>query len=273
MTAEIKGEFNKNKPGKYEIEVIVKDLNNNETRKIFTIEVIELKRINFKVSTNYLPSDSPTSDKVSKKILENFKKGQAETIFRWDEGYDATSLYHGTYWFSEHYLGAGAWDEIEFLVDYYYSPEEVKITITNFAKAQKYYNKKKSDNTEYKKKIYNIMSNMNLYTTQEDMVQQINNYIVNNITYKLTNDLNMATLLRTKKGKCWHYAMLFRDMCYAVGIKSAYVEGYAYGDHHAWNYVIIDGKKYYFDTTLNDSMKTNKWSFVSEATLRKTHSW
>lgn len=273
LKPQIKGTFDKDKIGIYKIEVSAIDKNNNISKKEFEIEVVELKRVKFYINTNNMPTvfSYTTSNRIAKKINANFKNGVNKTIFRFDEGYSENEMYNGTKTFSDVYLGKEAWDEIEFLVTK--NKEQIEVTIVQFDSAKKYYQKQQNKLSTYKTQVYNALSKMNLYTTQEDMAQQINNYIVKNFSYKLINIIDVPYFMQNKQGKCWHYAMLFRDMCKAVGLNVRYIEGYAYGEYHAWNSIIINGETYYFDTTLNDTMNTNRFSLISREVLLKTHSW
>lgn len=273
LEPKINGTFDKNKIGTYKIEVISTDKNNNVSKKEFEIEVVELKKIKFNINTNAMPTVSSysTSNRIAKKIHNNFKNGINKTIFKYSDGYSEDEMYNGTKTFSDVFLGRDAWSEIEFLVTK--NKEQIEVTIIQFEEAKKYYQKQQNKISTYKSQVYNALSKMNLYTTQEDMAQQINNYIVNNFSYKLINVIDVTYFMQNKQGKCWHYAMLFRDMCKAVGLNVQYIEGYAYGEYHAWNSIVIDGKKYYFDSTLNDTMHTNKFSLLTKEALSKTHSW
>ena len=126
----------------------------------------------------------------------------------------------------------------------------------------------------YRSYIKNALYGMNLNCTDKEMVDQINAHIVRNFSYSMTNDKLMSSFTDNKIGQCMHYARLFSDMCKAVGISCSYIEGYADGEYHAFNSVTIDGQKYYFDVCWNDEGGSqNAYSWLSEAQLRKTHSW
>lgn len=268
LTPNVKGDFDKNKLGTYTIEVSAVDINNNTTKKEFQIEVVKDRRVKFSINTNAMPSlQMTTTNKIALKILDNFKKGVNKTTFTNPDG----NMYEGTKIFSDTYLGKEAWANITFLVTK--QDGVITVEIIEFDEAKKYYKKRQDSFSSYKSQVYNALNKMNLYTTPEDMAQQINDYIVKNFSYKLINVIDVKYFMNTKQGKCWHYAMLFRDMCRAVGLNVSYMEGYAYGEYHAWNSIIIDGEKYYFDTTLNDTLKTNRFSLATKNTLSKTHSW
>lgn len=127
----------------------------------------------------------------------------------------------------------------------------------------------------YRNTITNALKKMNLNCSDEEMVYQINNWIINNITYKSTNNVNYWEIFSTNKnkGQCYHYAFLFNDMCRAVGIESEYVTGTANSSKengsHAWNKVKINNKWYYIDVTWNDSNNPNKY-YLSQ-NLWSTH--
>lgn len=130
------------------------------------------------------------------------------------------------------------------------------------------------DKVIYRDTIVNALRGMNLYCSDKEMVNQINSWIINRLSYKITNNHNYWEIFSVNgsKGQCYHYSKLFNDMCRAVGIKATYEEGVAKGDSHAWNTVTINGKKYYFDVTWNDSYSNHtQWSWVDKATFSKTH--
>ena len=101
----------------------------------------------------------------------------------------------------------------------------------------------------YKAEIKRALSGMNLNCSNEEMVRQINLYISKNYSYKII-DGRPIDMIKNYEGQCMHYAMLFNNMCAAVGIDMDYVVGKieVAGDH-AWNRGVFDGQMYYFDLT------------------------
>ena len=102
----------------------------------------------------------------------------------------------------------------------------------------------------YRSAIYNICSSMNLYTTDEDLVNQIFDYVCNNFSYSLTHQ-SMLHCINTHTGQCYHLATVFKDMCSAVGITN----NYAATPSHVWNYVTVNGITYTFDPTAQTAWK------------------
>lgn len=100
---------------------------------------------------------------------------------------------------------------------------------------------------------------LNLNTTDEDLVNQINQYICTAFDYEVTHS-SMPAFIQNKRGQCWHYAKLFADMCNTCGIEAWKEQTTA----HAWDAVRIDGKVYWFDPTRNDTCgNTSKYSWLS----------
>ena len=105
----------------------------------------------------------------------------------------------------------------------------------------------------YRKELKRALESMNLNCSNEEMLNQINDYLCENYSYKITNGAT-HTFVSDGCGQCMHYALAFNDMCKAVGIEMQYVEGEAKnGGYHGWNMATFDGIKYYFDVTWNDT--------------------
>lgn len=108
----------------------------------------------------------------------------------------------------------------------------------------------------------NIKAN---FKTDSDRVRAIYVWLASNIEYDVANmyALNayesrqdkMAKALRTKKGICEHYAVLFNDLCEKCGVKSYIIGGYTKqngrADYipHAWTAARLDGEWFLFDPT------------------------
>lgn len=125
----------------------------------------------------------------------------------------------------------------------------------------------------YRDTIVSALKGMDLICTDREMVEQINDWICKKLSYKVTHGEHYEIFsVYNYKGQCYHYAMLFNDMCRAVGIKSSYITGYA-SEYHAWNSVVVNGTTYYFDVTWNDqgSYSSDAWSWMSKSEFSKTH--
>ena len=59
-------------------------------------------------------------------------------------------------------------------------------------------------------------------------------------------EVNFA--LTYKKGVCFNYSLLFKELCCAFGVNCYYAGGTA-GGLHAWNIVEVDGTYYQVDPT------------------------
>jgi hypothetical protein len=89
------------------------------------------------------------------------------------------------------------------------------------------------------------------------VVKRIHDWIVDSIAYDFTADTDVYGLLKTKRTNCTGYSYLFQEMAGFAGIKADVVFGfsrtYLYPDgrqgDHAWNVVLINGKRYLVDTT------------------------
>lgn len=107
--------------------------------------------------------------------------------------------------------------------------------------------------------------------SDEEKVEKIYQYIVNNIEYdyakisQLTSDYlpEIDNTLVDNKGICYDYASLFAAMLRSVGVPTKLVKGYApdVKEYHAWNEVYIGSKEQWvtIDTTVDAQYtKANK---------------
>ncbi len=90
--------------------------------------------------------------------------------------------------------------------------------------------------------------------TDEEKIQAITYYVINNYHYKITkvgesNDRPLSSTLENGGGVCASYAYLTNVLLRKAGINSYEVvtENKLLG--HAWNLVEVDGKYYYLDAT------------------------
>lgn len=110
--------------------------------------------------------------------------------------------------------------------------------------------------TKYRNEINRALSSMNLYCSNDEMIKQINNYICETYSYKVINGSSFD-IIENYEGQCMHYALLFNNMCAAVGIDMDYIEGNTTRGPHGWNRGTFDGHIYYFDITWNDPLGSN----------------
>lgn len=305
----IEGKINSEKPGEYKIKVIAEDFNKNVTTKDFVVLVKEKTKQDEKqpVSNNASNNSNTTSISSLKKQHYINSNKIIKTQFDYNEYYDWNSyvkIYRDMIMNSNdgklHYIDTASFALVDFdlvaegYLEYESSdifiyengnvvvykdkegeyiqirPDRLDIVKNAIKKREEEYSKHR---IIYKNTIVNALKGMNLYCSDKEMVEQINQWIIKNITYKVTNNRDYFELFSVNgyKGQCYHYALLFRDMVKAVGINVTYEEGISKGDSHAWNTVTIDGKKYCFDVTWNDSYGDNRWSWVNPKEFAKTH--
>ena len=103
------------------------------------------------------------------------------------------------------------------------------------------------------------------FATDKDKSRAIFIWVASNIEYDIENmfainfyekkEEKITKPLRTRKGICENYALLFTDICIKSGIKSFVIEGYTkqngFTDYipHAWNAALIDSSWVFFDPT------------------------
>ncbi len=98
--------------------------------------------------------------------------------------------------------------------------------------------------------------------TDKSCVQEFYQWIIENIEYDYELDgiyqyENISKTLRTKKGICFDYALLFAAMCRSRNIRCHVVDGYLKSDpssKHTWNRVYFDGRWWNVDAT-NDAAR------------------
>lgn len=113
----------------------------------------------------------------------------------------------------------------------------------------------------YRAQVAALLSSINLYGSDAQIVDRINSLISARSNYVITNDPGMSGFINSGSGQCYHYAHLFTDMCNAAGIPASYAEG----NNHAWSYVTVNGRTYMFDPTNCDvtgDLGTYSWVAV-----------
>jgi len=100
---------------------------------------------------------------------------------------------------------------------------------------------------------------------KEDQIRAVYSWITSNIEYDIENmfEINiqekkedkLSKVLKTRKGICEHYALLFYNICKEIGIKSYIIDGYAKQNGvvnntpHSWSAAYINDEWYLFDPT------------------------
>lgn len=111
------------------------------------------------------------------------------------------------------------------------------------------------------------------FSTEKDKVRAIFIWVASNIQYDMDNmfainfyearEEKIAKPLRTRKGICENYAVLFNDICSKTGIKSYVIEGYTkqngFTDYipHAWCAALVDSNWFMFDPTWGSGYVSN----------------
>lgn len=91
--------------------------------------------------------------------------------------------------------------------------------------------------------------------TDEEKIQAITIYVIDNYKYKITkflesNDEPLTSMFENKGGVCASYAYLVNVLLRKAGIESYEI----ISDIHAWNVIQLDGKFYYLDATNIDQI-------------------
>ncbi|MFV8377260.1 transglutaminase domain-containing protein [Flavobacterium sp. LB3R33] len=126
------------------------------------------------------------------------------------------------------------------------------------------------------------------FKTETDRIRAVFYWTASNISYDVANMFTVnfneteqekiAKTLRTRKGVCIHYAVVFNELSQKTGIQSYIIDGYTkqngkVGDlAHAWTAAKIDKKWYLFDPTWGSgyvnngrfSKKINNYYFKAE---------
>lgn len=108
----------------------------------------------------------------------------------------------------------------------------------------------------------------------------LHDWLCDHITYEYNDeDQNIYGALVQGRCVCAGYAHAYMYLLNQVGIKAEYLRGNAVtsdgGGPHAWNSVILDGERYYFDVTWDDSDEDNStnyfWFGVTLAEFSPSH--
>lgn len=302
----LSGEVNKNKVGKYSIEVKAVDNNGLSTSKSFVVEVLpkpvptatpvptkKPSTVSNSVSNSVQETVAPVTDTVTEEVEEqsqvvsnSYSHGinmSAVPYYRFstskrDEVLKCFRENTNQFWNMEtgdvmdvisKYLNIA--DTIYFTI---YPTDTGKYLVMDEDKFTFYKEKVAEQDAgfaRYRSSVSSYLGSLNLNTTDRNLVNQINNFIVNNFSYVQTEDY-LYTFTDNKIGQCVHYANLFKDMCNAVGIPCSLVEGSLRGIGHTWNVVTVEGVQYYFDVSGNDTGGNGNYSWMSSSQM-SGYSW
>ncbi len=111
------------------------------------------------------------------------------------------------------------------------------------------------------------------FKTETDKIRAVFYWTTSNISYDVANMFTVnfneteqeqiAKTLRTKKGVCIHYAVVFNELSQKTGIQSYIIEGYTKQNGkisdlaHAWIAAKVDKKWYIFDPTWGSGFVNN----------------
>lgn len=111
------------------------------------------------------------------------------------------------------------------------------------------------------------------FKTETDKIRAVFYWTASNISYDVANMYSVnfnetvqekiAKTLKTKRGVCIHYAVVFNELSQKIGIQSYIIEGYTKQNGkvsdlaHAWTAAKIDKKWYVFDPTWGSGYVNN----------------
>lgn len=111
------------------------------------------------------------------------------------------------------------------------------------------------------------------FKTDNDKIRAVFFYTASNLSYDVANMFTVnieetpqdriLKALKTKKGICWDYALIFNELANSVGIKSILIQGYTKQNGkvdilgHAWCASRIENKWYLFDPTWGSGYVNN----------------
>lgn len=90
--------------------------------------------------------------------------------------------------------------------------------------------------------------------TDYEKALYLHDYLCKTVIYDENYSADEAyTALIYGRADCGGYADAYRRLLLGVGIRCGFVTGYAGGDSHAWNMIMLDGKCYFTDVTWDDN--------------------
>ncbi|MBO5701564.1 MAG: transglutaminase domain-containing protein [Clostridia bacterium] len=106
--------------------------------------------------------------------------------------------------------------------------------------------------------VYDILSAFEA-GSKEHLINQVFSFLAGHISYDGSQP-DATVALKTGRGSCNAYPILFKIMLGELGIESEICIGYAYtGAYHAWNRVNLGGTDIYYDLTFYLSTKSKKY--------------
>ncbi len=105
-----------------------------------------------------------------------------------------------------------------------------------------------------------------------EKVKTVHDWIINNTTYDLSfadASQNIEGLIYNHTAVCAGYSKTFDYFMEVLDIPCDYITGYAKGESHAWNRVMLDGQWYYIDVTWDDPVY--RYNGVRKEVCRDTY--
>lgn len=117
----------------------------------------------------------------------------------------------------------------------------------------------------------------------KNVLSEFHKYITANVVYDwnklptLKPDYvpNIVETFKTNKGICYDYSSLLASFMRSNGFPTRLVKGYtnAVEGYHAWNEVLIDGKWYIIDSTVDAGLKVPAMKFKEEKDYKKVNDY
>ncbi len=122
------------------------------------------------------------------------------------------------------------------------------------------------------KTVDEAISKISLFKEDVDKARAVYNFVASYMTYELypeliankpvpidrqTAKVSLPISIKTRKGVCYDYAVLYEYICEKVGLECAVVSGIVkenWNARHGWNVVTIDSKMYILDVTYADNV-------------------
>lgn len=254
----IVGNIDYNSLGRYNVKVVAEDCNGNITEVDLVVNVVdyvEVKQYNTeKLSVN---KDIGLFGSEYKSIVSNIKYG-VNTFSESDKGRLKEVI--------NSYLGINS---VEYI---HYGVSSIKFSDEDFLVIQERLSSIEMYERQYEDYIVSIAEKLSDVNTEMVLVNKVNSYIVNNFSYEITN-LPQYSFVESGVGQCYHFSLLFKDICNALGLEAGYVSGKYQEKSHAWNSVLINGNLYYFDVTLNEYYNNTRYSWLSNKEIGVDHTW
>ncbi len=103
-----------------------------------------------------------------------------------------------------------------------------------------------------------------------DKALKIHDYVCSLVEYKNENSLSHSaySALCNKKAVCQGYASLYYRLCREAGLPCRCATGSVDNEAHAWNFVRIENKWYFVDTTFDDGLRSDDYFLKPESSVR-----